>query len=347
MRVTFLLTDAYDHPIGGYKVAYEYANRLAARGHEVRVCHVEGLGQPLGRVRQAFSWRRAVGQAYRPEWFDLSAPVHSTRWNRWDRAATEDADVVVATAWQTAEALGRDPRGRYLIQHYEVWAGSKRRVDATWRLPMPKIVIAGWLAAKAEDLGGGTANLVPNAIDRRIFDVDIAPGDRSPHGVAMLWHRAPFKGSRDGQAALHLVHEADPDLEVTFFSTSEAPSGLPGWIRFVHNADQVALRRIYNECAIFLSPSHAEGWPLPPAEAMACGAALVSTDIGGVADYAVDGWTARLAPVGDTQALAKAIIGLLEDRDERIRLATAGADLIHTDFNWERSTDLLEKVLAS
>jgi glycosyltransferase involved in cell wall biosynthesis len=347
MRVNFLLTDAYDHPIGGYKVAYEYANRLAARGHEVRVCHVESLGQHLGRLRRVLPARGVVEQAYRPGWFDLSPSVRSTRCSRWDQASTRDAEVVVATAWQTAEALGRDPRGRYLIQHYEIWAGRKRRVDATWRLPMPKIVIAGWLAAKADELGGGKANLVPNAIDGCVFDVDIAPDDRYAHHVAMLWHKGLFKGSQDGLAALQLVRQADPDLEVTLFSTSEAPAGLPSWIRFIHNADEVALRRIYNEAAVFLSPSHAEGWPLPPAEAMACGAALVSTDIGGVADYALAGSTARLAPVGDTQALADAVTGLLRDRDERIRLATAGADLIHTEFNWERSTDLLENVLVS
>jgi hypothetical protein len=39
MRLTFVLPQLYDHPIGGYKVNYQYANALAARGHDVTLVH--------------------------------------------------------------------------------------------------------------------------------------------------------------------------------------------------------------------------------------------------------------------------------------------------------------------
>src|SRR3546814_17749375 len=56
-----------------------------------------------------------------------------------------------------------------------------------------------------------------------------------------------------------------------------------------------------------------EGWHLPPAEAMACGCAVVSTDIPGVFDYALEGTTALLAPPGDSATLADRLTELLDE----------------------------------
>ena len=49
------------------------------------------------------------------------------------------------------------------------------------------------------------------------------------------------------------------------------------------------LRRIYASCGIYLCASWYEGLGMPSMEAIACGAALVTTDTGGSWDYAVDG----------------------------------------------------------
>ena len=47
-RVTFVLPGHGKNPIGGYKVAYEYANHLQARGHEVTVIHPTRLYETRG-----------------------------------------------------------------------------------------------------------------------------------------------------------------------------------------------------------------------------------------------------------------------------------------------------------
>lgn len=39
MRIGFILPYFSEKPIGGYKVVYEYASRLAASGHKVTVIH--------------------------------------------------------------------------------------------------------------------------------------------------------------------------------------------------------------------------------------------------------------------------------------------------------------------
>jgi glycosyltransferase involved in cell wall biosynthesis len=72
---------------------------------------------------------------------------------------------------------------------------------------------------------------------------------------------------------------------------------------------------------------------------------LVSTDIGGVRDYAEHEVTALLSPPKNPEALAQNIVRLLEDDELRIRIAEAGHERIK-QFTWERSTDLLEQFLT-
>ena len=57
MKISFLLPFSGHKPVGGFKVAYEYANGLARRGHEVTVFHAParrlGESSPKCLVRQS------------------------------------------------------------------------------------------------------------------------------------------------------------------------------------------------------------------------------------------------------------------------------------------------------
>ena len=125
-----------------------------------------------------------------------------------------------------------------------------------------------------------------------------------------------------------------------------APSGLPSWIRYHRNSHQIMLRQLYNQAAIFLGPSWIEGWPLPPAEAMMCGAALVATDIGGHREYAIHGETALLSPAKEPAFMASNLVSLLQNQEQRIRLARSGNQYIQ-QFTWDRAADAFEAALLA
>ena len=209
-RVTFLLPGNGQQPVGGYKVVYEYANGLSRRGWRVTVSHVIRFERPSYNSRALRSNRGLPVRPSRPVWFPLDKAVRSLQWAGWNQFVVRHEDAVVATAWQTAEGLGPDPRGLYLIQGYETWHGPVDRVDATWRLPLRKLVISGWLAEKADELGAGPVTMVPNAIDTEVFNMDVAPEDRSSEEIVMLWANVEWKGSKDGLEALRAVKAAPP-----------------------------------------------------------------------------------------------------------------------------------------
>ena len=86
---------------------------------------------------------------------------------------------------------------------------------------------------------------------------------------------------------------------------------------------------------------------MPPAESMASGCVLLSTDIPGVADYAWAGQTAALVPAEDSAALARELLELISDGPRRLTLAAAGRDLIHGRFTLDAATDRLESALTA
>ena len=357
MKLTFVLPGYPWKPVGGFRVVYEYANHLAARGHEVAVVHPRRLPNWEPPPASPYRWLRRKAAHLRDwllrpdvDWQPLDPRVRMLYVAEPTARDVPDADVIFATWWATAEAALAYPPSKgvkfYLIQHYEVWGGPKERVDATWRAPLHKVVIARWLYEHALDLGVPRDEVthIPNGVNHDLFRLT-QPIEGRPPRIAMLFSELPWKGATDGVRALQSVRARHPAVEATLFGVKPRPKWLPGWIEYVANPPQPLLvDQIYNQSSIYLCPSWAEGWHLPPAEAMACGCAVVSTDIGGVRDYCEHEKTALLSPPKDPEALAANLLRVLQDDRLRVQLAKAGHEQIR-QFTWERSTDLLERFM--
>jgi glycosyltransferase involved in cell wall biosynthesis len=352
MKINFLLPCYAWSPSGGFRVVYEYANRLVARGHEVAVIHPRRLKFPPPekltfrklprlvrlRIHEFFSqpvvnWHNIdprVRLLYVPSSADFYIP---------------DADVLFATAWHTARSVLECPPNKgvkcYLIQGYEIWMGPQALVDQTWRMPFRKIVIAKWLADLGHELGAHPLTYVPNGMDHSRYRVT-QPIERRPRQVAMMCSHVGLKGSKDGIAALQLAKKEFPDLRVALFGNGYRPSWVPEWMSFAQDPPQQHLvEQLYNGSSIMLSPSLAEGFGFPPAEGAACGCAIVATDIGGHREFIENAVTGLLSPPRDPAALGRNLCTLLANDEIRIRLAQAANESIKK-FTWERSADMLE-----
>lgn len=350
MRITFVLPGRGTVPIGGFKVVYEYANHLTACGHTVNIVHPHMSYHKKTGIRYVKSRlgliRSAVTKRYLPiRWFFLDPKINALLiYSLKDEIDIPDADIIVATMWWTSEFVAKYPmsKGRkfYLIQHYENWAGDEARLINTWHLPLHKIVISKWLAQIAMELDE-SYTYIPNGLDHSKFGVDIPVETRNNETIMMLYHEAEWKGSKDGLQALSIVKDHFPNLAVNLFGVPAA-GDLPGWVNYHRLPSQEKLRTLYNQAAIFLAPSWNEGWPLPPAEAMMCGAAVVGTNIGGHREYLEHGVTGCLVPVRRPDVMAETIMDLIRDKTMRIKLATAGTEFIR-QFTWGRATkNLLE-----
>ena len=336
MTITFLCPHV--RIAGGVRAILTYADRLARRGHVVTVL-VPGERTWWGGVRGAAS----------PTWMgELRA---SLRWvRRWAPDALPDADAVVATAWQSASVVAAAParagRGFYLVQHYEsLYHGRAEAVDATYRLPLAKIVISTWLREIMRERFASDAEVVVTPVDGALFhrvDVPRAPG--LPR-VLMLHHDYAWKGVADGMDAVARVRARGSALRLVGFGVK--PPREPGrYDEFHADPPQAELRRLYSAADVYLCPSWDEGLGMPSMEAMACGAALVTYDNGGSRDYARDGETALVAPRRDLGALAASLARMIDDAALRDRIAVAGSAFVRRAFDWDRAVARMENLLA-
>lgn len=357
--VTFIMPRTGEIPIGGFKVVYEYANRLVNDGYKVNI--VYGItSRPISNIIIKYGylfcrWFRWIkykfGKSYTPEsWFKIDKRVNHILTYRLNSNSIPESTFLFATSWSTAywvNDYNKIPSRQkfYLIQHFEDWHGSKEEVIHTWKMPLQKIVIAPWLKQIADQLQENSI-LIENGFDQSQFHITIPIEQKDKYSITMLWHDHPFKACHVGLEALKLVKNKYPQLKAKFFGVPNRPNDLPEWIDYYQTPSAETHLNIYNSSAIFLGPSSKEGFCLTPPEAMLCGCAIVCTNIGGYTVVAKDNQTALLAEVGDYKQLANNIIKLIENDDLRYKIAQNGHNLIK-EYTWDNSYKKLYTLLNS
>jgi L-malate glycosyltransferase len=343
--------------MGGFRVVYEYANRLAVRGHQVTVVHPSRVKYAPQESLTTRQWIRkqfnSMIELYSEpsvDWQHIDNRVKMRFARDTDTRHIPDGDVLFATAWHTVRSVLECPSAKgekfYLIQGYEVWQSPKDQIDATWQAPLHKVVISKWLLEIAKGLGCRNIAYIPNAIDHQRYRVT-KPIEGRRQQVAMLFSLTQIKGSADGIKVLNIAKEKYPDLKAVLFGTPRRQAGIPNWVEYHQNPPQeFIVNQIYNNSSVFLSPSWLEGFALPPAEAAACGCAIAATDSGGIRDFIEDGVTGLLSAPKVPAALADNLCQLLENENLRVQLAKACNSLI-SRFSWEQNTDKLETLICN
>jgi glycosyltransferase involved in cell wall biosynthesis len=223
------------------------------------------------------------------------------------------------------------------VQHYEsLYHGQAEAVDATYRLPLQKIVISTWLRDIMRERFAAAAEVLVTPVDPMLFHAVPVMVATSRPRVLMLHHDYAWKGTAEGFETVARVKQRVPGLFLVGFGVS-APKGAASYDEFHADLPQERLATLYSGCEIYLCPSWDEGLGMPPMEAMACGAALVTYDNGGCRDYAYDEETALVARRRDVADLAAKLERLATDDGLRARIAAAGSAFIRNTFDWGRS----------
>ena len=165
MRLTFVLPKLFDHPIGGYKVVYQYANALVAKGHEITLVHPitdenhaslrDQASLMAAKTRQTTTRRPPIS------WFTFEPGIRSILIPALSSRSLPAADVTVLTAWQTAERT-REPAAQagilaQIVQDYEFWMSDAqvrpRMKAALGREDVYQIATSNVVAAMLQEIG--------------------------------------------------------------------------------------------------------------------------------------------------------------------------------------------------
>jgi glycosyltransferase involved in cell wall biosynthesis len=341
-------------PMGGAIPPYEMANAMRRRGHSVHVIHV-GLNDQI------------ISLADVP-WIDFEDGIEHVFPGAYpgpDGNLPEKPREIAMTAGENrlAGLAGLLPEADF-IAAYDDQLPSKHGLpfvfvqgyrprahaleDLVFRFPCPKVCVSKWLYDIGTVKGVPDEELVhvSNGLRHEKYRL-VSPIETRSMVVSTAYHDHPQKGAEDSLAVLTEVRRHVPEIEAIILSQVPPRHETAPWMTVVTDPPQeFIVNEIYNRSRIFLCASHYEGFGFPSVEAMACGAALVTTANGGSADYAFHRATALVCDRGDVAGLASNVLRLLRDDKRRIRIARHGMEYVRTHLDWDASARKLEGCLT-
>jgi PEP-CTERM/exosortase A-associated glycosyltransferase len=205
----------------------------------------------------------------------------------------------------------------------------------------------------------GKVTVIPNAVDIENFEPGGLPDEALKQSLGLAGRVVlGFIGSFYAYEGLDLLLGAlpgllqrRPDVRVLLvgggpqeaaLKAQAAALGVADKVVFTGRVPHAEVQRYYDLVDVLVYPRHSMRLtelvtPLKPLEAMAQGRLLVASDVGGHRELIRHGETGLLFKAGSTQALADAVHGLLEQRQNWPSLRAAGRRFVEAERNWRAS----------
>jgi glycosyltransferase involved in cell wall biosynthesis len=366
MKIRFVIPELWIR--GGPRNVYELTMELAKRGHDASVLAYTDLAQTpgfLGGTKlkpnipddEVKFFRRPLADVNHFVWKTSQRMLSLIPFTLVTNAASlslemEEA-IYCATAWQTALPVFKMPgKGTmpklYFVQAYETTFSRNpfnvAFAERTYYYPLIRVTQSAWLRQFLEENYGGEAHYIGMGINHGVF----RPANDLRHKPIILTvaRSDPNKGFPVFVEAIKHLYRMRKDFEVVILGEKNAfnlnsldfPYKYGGWI-----SNDQELANLY-QGSIFVNTGRHEALPMPPLEAMACGATVVMTDTYGAREYTVDNQNCLLAPNGDAKTIARQIDRALSStslREDLVRgaISTAGR------YTWEAAAKRLESIV--
>ncbi|MFI5120913.1 MAG: glycosyltransferase family 4 protein [Thermoanaerobaculia bacterium] len=330
MRIVYVLESL--EMSGGVKVIVEHAEGLASRGHDVVV----------------------VTRDARHDWIDVHVPVIEVP--AFDAATLPEADVHVATWFPTVVPTVRARRAPKIVhfsQGYEaLYANCFHRqdeIEEAYQAPVPKLLISSHLKDLFEGRFPGPFYVLPQTLRAEKFrPLELRTAPRVPPVVGIVGpFELPIKGVPSSLRAVARLREAGREVilhRASLMPMLDAEKAMGRCDLYAHAISVDEMAKWYRRLDLLLfSSTDAEGFGLPPLEAMASGVPAVISDIPSLAVLPSD--AVSRVPVGDSAATAREAARLLDDPALWAARRARGLEIAGT-FTIGRVLDELERIFV-
>lgn len=123
--------------------------------------------------------------------------------------------------------------------------------------------------------------------------------------------------------------------------------GLDSRVEFHDWMTHDELGDVLSAASMVVLPSREENFSLGVLAAMAVGAPVISTRVGGTPEIVTDGETGLLVPPDDPHGLAQAILSLRHDNTFSRRIADAGRAHVRSTLTWDQAARRFEEIYES
>jgi glycosyltransferase involved in cell wall biosynthesis len=217
-------------------------------------------------------------------------------------------------------------------------------------------MVANSRAAANQLISQGVApdriNIIPNGIDLSMFPV--RQRSAPPRTITMVACLREEKRIDVLIASVPRILTRYPDVEFQIVGDGRCREqlmevatalGVLPKVRFMGHRDDVPA--ILSESDLFVLPSESEASPNVILEAMAAGLPVVASNVGGIPELVTDGVTGSLVAPADSDALAAALLDLLDHPGRATAFGQAGRARIEQEYSFGRMVMQLETMYLS
>ncbi len=359
MRIGMVCPYSFDVPGGVQSHVLQLAEVLRGRGHEVSVLapaspHVKlpdyvvsaGKAVPIpyngsvARLRFGPATRRKVKRWLLQGGFDV-LHIHEPNSPSVSMLALMVAEgpIVATFHTSTTRSLALSVFQGLLRPWHEKIVGRIAVSDLARRWQMEAL--------------GSDAVEIPNGVDVAAFaTAPLLEGYPRPGRTVLFLGRydEPRKGMAVLLEALPALVQRFRNLQVLIVGRGAEDElrgqagGLAAHLRFLGQVDDAEKAAALRSADVYCAPhTGGESFGIVLAEAMAAGTAVVASDLDAFRRVLRDGEAGRLVPVGDSAALAAALIEVLDDDALRARYVAAGSAAVRR-YDWSVVADQIIRV---
>ena len=346
MRILWVASQLEGH--GGIgRVVARGTRALAERGHDVHVAGptTDADLAPFASV-VAHPWPRRFPRLLRALHFLPLARRLAPDVVHFHAALPHDELILPARALRSAigrPLLAATPHSSRPYRHYRTRLGA--------RLADLVIVPSEWAAAHPRAAGARHIEVVPGGVE-----LGPLPDFETREPVVLVLARlVESKGIDVLLDAFDAVAATRPGWRLWIAGDGEDRAALAAHADRLAHRDRVLFlgwldgaekQRVLSSAAIGVLPSRRESFGGALLEMQERALACITSDVGGAADLASGGATARLVPRDDATALAEALAELMDDTDARRKLGEQGRR--HAEgFGWDAIAARYEAVYAA
>ncbi|HEX8029179.1 MAG TPA: glycosyltransferase family 4 protein [Vicinamibacterales bacterium] len=280
------------------------------------------------------------------EWFCRSA---------WREIASRrnPPDVVHAHALYQAARLRRGPSA--VVLNFPGEPNPRYAADIALA---DGLIADGWAAAELPKKLGHPVHAVPKGVDSELFrptgtDLRAQWGVEGKRVVLGVGRFVPIKNMTLLVNAFARVAKSDPAAHLVLVGEGPEHGSLVALVNhhqlatrvtFAGYVPQDELGPYYRSADLFVLSSDFDNSPNVVLEAMACGIPTISTNVGGVAEYIVDGKGGALVPARNDEALATEIGSWLSQAGRRREAGDFNRQRVVKHFSWRASAERLLEV---
>ncbi len=322
------------HLGGGCKTLTDVANALVERGHDTEVLVPDGMPVDY-EVHAKLTRIPSLSKEYIPYGDIVLTNFYTTF-----RPSFE--------AWP-AQCV------RFSQAFEPLWVWDKDFAIWTYQQNVPMITISHWLDEQIFRHAGQRSTVINIGVDPKVFYPSPAGKTHDPDKPKVILYIArdpeagyQLKGFYDFQKSMEIVKHTYPGKFIVHMICTERILSLPGIPHktFQPKTEQ-EMAELYRSADVFVSTSWFEAFGMPPLEAMACGTPVVTTNSGGVLDFATHLESAYITRPQNPDSIAKGILTVLTNENLARKLSQGGLQsaqrLTITHFK-QKMVDTLEKI---